>query len=213
MDTGRRDRLIPSAPRILLRMSIPRLLAVALAGSLALTACGGDDGDDGGGGGGDEANVAVGPADEGIDGVVTIRVPDNTHTESVVDYGLQPPAGGAHNQVWLNCGFYDAPSPDENIVHSLEHGAVWLAYSPDLDAAQIDVIHELARANAKVVATPYPDLPEGAAVVATAWARQLTLDTVSDDRLGGFVVQYQDGSQAPEAGVTCADSSLGTPIP
>lgn len=212
MDPGRRDRLIDAAPRILQRMSIPRLLAAALAAALAVTACGGDDGG-GGGGGGDEANVVVGGADEGIDGVVTIRVADNTHTESVVDYGLQPPAGGAHSPVWLNCGFYDAPSPDENIVHSLEHGAVWLAYSPDLDAAQVEVIHELSRSSGKVVATPYPDLPAGAEVVATAWARQLTLETVEDERLAEFVVQYQDGSQAPEAGVTCGGSSLGTPIP
>lgn len=195
-------------------MSISRLLALGLATALALTACGGDDGDTGdGGGGGDEANVVVGPADEGVDGVMTIRVPDNAHTESVVEYGLQPPAGGAHSPVWLNCGFYDEPSPDENIVHALEHGAVWLAYSPDLDEDQVDVIHELARANAKVVATPYPDLPDGAAVVATAWARQLTLDTVEDERLTEFVVQYQDGSQSPEAEVTCSGSPLGTPIP
>jgi hypothetical protein len=48
-------------------------------------------------------------------------------------------------------------------------------------------------------------------VVATAWARQLVLDTVADPRLEDFVVQYQDGSQAPEAGVTCTQSPLGEP--
>jgi hypothetical protein len=50
-------------------------------------------------------------------------------------------------------------------------------------------------------------------VVASAWARQLVLDTVVDPRLERFVVQYQDGSQAPEAGVTCTGSPLGDPIP
>ena len=75
------------------------------------------------------------------------------------------------------------------------------------------MIHDLARANPKIVATPYPDLVAEAPVVATAWARQLTLDSVDDPRLEAFAVQYTDGSQAPEAGVTCAGSPLGTPIP
>ena len=75
-----------------------------------------------------------GDADEGIDGVQAIRVyyDDPVHTESIVDYELRPPAGGIHNPVWWNCGFYDEAIPDENVVHDLEHGAVWLAYAPDL---------------------------------------------------------------------------------
>ena len=190
-----------------------RFLPTLLASGLLLAGCSDTDGDDGGDGGGDEANVVTGPAEEGIEGVMAVRVPDNTHTEGIVDYQLRPPAGGAHNPKWLNCGFYDEPTPDENLVHDLEHGAVWLAYSPDLAAADLQVIHDMARANPKIVATPYPDLAAGVAVVATAWARQLTLDSVDDPRLDAFSAQYVDGSQAPEAGVTCSSSPLGTPIP
>ncbi|MSO87848.1 MAG: DUF3105 domain-containing protein [Acidimicrobiia bacterium] len=186
------------------------LLAGVVTSTLIVTACGGDDG---GAAGGEETNVEIGPAAEGIEGVMAIRVPDNTHTESPVDYGLSPPAGGVHNPVWLNCGFYDKASPAEHLVHDLEHGAVWLAYSPDLPAADINVIHNLARTSPRIVATPYPDLADGVAVVATAWARQLTLDSVADPRIEKFLDQYTDGDQAPEAGTTCLESPLGTPIP
>lgn len=187
----------------MLRQFLPTLFA----SGLLLAGCSDTDG------GGSEANVVTGPAGEGIEGVMAVRVPENTHTEGIVDYQLRPPAGGAHNRVWLNCGFYDQPTPDENVVHDLEHGAVWLAYSPNLPAANLDVIHEMARDNPKIVATPFPDLAAGVAVVATAWARQLTLDSVEDPRLEAFAAQYVDGSQAPEAGVTCSSSPLGTPIP
>ena len=186
---------------------------VLLLVPLALTAaCAGDDGDRSGATLRSE-NVVAGDADEGIDGVQSIRVGEPDHTAADVDYGLTPPAGGAHDQVWANCGFYDEPVDDEHIVHDLEHGAVWLAYSPDLDGFERKLIQAQARANPKVIATPYLGLVEGEAVVATAWARQLRLDAVDDARLVEFVAQYLDGSQAPEAGVTCGDSPVGEPIP
>ena len=188
--------------------------AMALGVTLfGLAACSGGGDDDRAPAGGESA--VLGPADEGIEGVQAVRVyyEEPVHTESIVDYELRPPAGGIHNPVWWNCGFYDEPIPDEHAVHDLEHGAVWLAYSPDLSEADVEVIRELVRADPKLLATPYPDLADGEAVVATAWARQLRLDAVDDDRLGGFIEQYRDGSQAPEAGAICSGTPLGEPIP
>ena len=49
------------------------------------------------------------------------------------------------------------------------------------------MIHELARDNDEVLAAPYEGLDPGVAVVATAWARQLTLESVDDPRLAEFV--------------------------
>jgi hypothetical protein len=192
----------------------PARAALLIVG-LALAACGGGDGEGDADAIAGGFNEVVGDADEGIEGVQSVRVyyESPVHTEDAVDYDLRPPAGGMHHPVWANCGFYDEPIPDEHIVHDLEHAAVWLAYAPDLPPADIEVIRDVTRANAKVIATPYPDLPTGAAVVATAWARQLVLDSVDDPRLERFVVQYQDGSQAPESGATCTGTPVGEPIP
>lgn len=200
------------------RAAAPPLLALLL-----LAACGesgdGSAADEGGaapasdGTGGE--NQVLGDADEGIEGVQSVRVyySDPVHTDDSVDYELRPPAGGMHAGVWWNCGFYDEPIPDENAVHDLEHAAVWLAYSEDLEAADVEVIHDLARANDKVIAAPYPGLAAGEAVVATAWARQLRLESVDDPRLAQFIEQYVDGDQAPESGATCSGTDLGEPIP
>jgi hypothetical protein len=164
------------------------------------------------------SSEVLGDADEGIEGVQALRVyySSPVHTaeaDGEVEYELLPPAGGMHRPIWWNCGFYDEPIPDENAVHDLEHGAVWLAYSPELDEADVEVLHDVARANDKVLVSPYEDLDAGVAVVATAWARQLTLDGVDDPRLAAFVEQYQSTSLAPEGGATCSGTDLGTPIP
>jgi len=192
---------------------MPRTPRLALTLLLLLAACGSDGSSEASADlAGGESQV-LGDADEGIEGVQAIRVADNTHTESPVDYQLRPPAGGAHDPVWWNCGFYDEAVPDEHAVHALEHGAVWLAYDPDLPPGDLDRLRALAPPEGKVLASPYPDLPTGAAVVVTAWARQLTLDAVADDRLVAFVGQYESGSQSPEASAPCSGTPLGTPAP
>ncbi len=158
----------------------------------------------------DSGGEELGPADEGVDGVIAFRVSGNEHTQAPIDYEHLPPTGGLHNPVWLNCGFYTEPQPTETIVHSLEHGAVWLAYSPDLEEPDLGRIRDLAGAEPKVVATPFAELPDEAAVVATAWARQLVLQDVSDPRLDEFVEMYVDGATAPEAGGPC-EGGFGEP--
>jgi Protein of unknown function (DUF3105) len=144
----------------------------------------------------------IGPADEGIDGVVAYRVDSNAHTEDEFGYQLVPPVGGEHFPVPATCGFYDGdPPPDELIVHDLEHGAIWIAYALDLDAEQLRTISELVAQQAKVIATPVEGL--GTPVVVSAWGRQLPLDSADDPRLVQFVEAYRNSANAPEPGAAC----------
>jgi hypothetical protein len=141
-------------------------------------------------------------------GVQDFDVPSRGHTEEPVNYPQNPPVGGLHNPVWQNCGFYSEPIRSENAVHSLEHGAVWITYRPDLPQGQVDEIRRLASDNTYVLASPYPDLP--APVVASAWGKQLTLDSADDPRLEQFVSAYAQGPQTPEPGAACT-GGLGEP--
>ena len=191
----------------------PVAVCILLATVLASACSSGSDEGDSSRKGTKSSNGAVTEADEGIDGVLAIRIGSVTHVQGEIDYDRHPPAGGDHNPVPVKCGFYDEAIPDEFLVHSLEHGAVWLAYAPSLDAADVKVVHDLVRANAETVATPYPGLGEGVAVVVSAWARQLTLASVDDPRLAEFVARYQDGDQAPEAKIACAGQGAGDPLP
>jgi hypothetical protein len=191
------------------------LAVVASSLLLSVAACGDD------GSGGDESGPSseesgrtvsggepIGPADEGIDGVEAFRVDSNDHTEENLTYDPSPPTGGEHFPVPATCGFYDSdPPPDELLVHDLEHGAVWIAYDPALDDAQKAALSALVAQQAKVTATPYPDL--GSPLVVTAWARQLRLDSVDDPRLLQFIETYRNSDNAPEPNAAC--QGVGTP--
>ena len=136
------------------------------------------------------------------EGVKSFEVgPGGMHTEEDVDYAQSPPVGGEHNPVWQNCGFYQEPVTDENAVHSLEHGAVWITYVPHLPQNQVDQLRALARSHTYLLVSPYPDLDSP--IVASAWRKQLRLQSASDPDLERFVRAYLEGPQIPERGAPC----------
>jgi hypothetical protein len=130
------------------------------------------------------------------------------HTEGTVNYEQSPPVGGPHNPVWQNCGFYDKPVRNENAVHSLEHGAVWITYQPDLPQDQVAKLRELAQNNSYVLVSPYPGLDSP--VVASAWGKQLKLQSAEDPALEQFIRAYMQGPQTPEPGAPCS-GGIGEP--
>jgi putative peptide zinc metalloprotease protein len=143
------------------------------------------------------------------EGVRSFENLGSEHTESPVSYGQTPPVGGNHAPVWQNCGFYAEPVRAENAVHSMEHGAVWITYRPGLPEERLEPLRELARVHDYVLASPYPDLPSP--VVASAWGKQLRLDSAGDPRLDRFVRAFRLGPQTPEPGAPCSGGT-GSPV-
>ena len=138
--------------------------------------------------------------------VETWDIADRSHTTEDVTYPQDPPAGGAHAPIWLACGVYDEPVRDENAVHDLEHGSVWITHDPGLSADEVEQLAAQLPDNG--IMSPREGLPSP--VVVTVWGAQLRLDGADDARLGLFLEEYGDGRTAPELGVTCEG---GTPDP
>jgi hypothetical protein len=152
--------------------------------------------------------VTSAPSDQ-IPGVVTYSNLSHTHVTGKVNYPQTPPVGGAHNSVWLNCGIYAQPVPNENAVHSMEHGAVWITYQPNLSSAGVETLRSLVRGHNYVVLSPYPGLPSP--VVASAWGVQLKVQSARDSRLAQFISKYEQGPQTQEPGAPC-NGGTGAPI-
>jgi hypothetical protein len=126
------------------------------------------------------------------------------HTSNPVKYAQTPPAGGPHDPMWDKCGMaYDAPPRNENAVHDLEHGTVWITYRPGLDPADISSLQTQLEGlkSGKWMLSPYPGLP--APVVVTVWNAQLDLRGADDPRLPVFIKEYGDEHTAPEPLSTC----------
>lgn len=134
-----------------------------------------------------------------IEGVETFtNVTD--HVEGTVDYDQNPPAGGPHNAVWLNCGIYTEPVPNENAVHSLEHGAVWVTYDPAMRDEDLETLRTWLPSS-YVILSPYEGMDTAIAV--SAWDAQLKVDSASDERIGEFFEEYWRSQNAPEPGAAC----------
>ena len=145
------------------------------------------------------------PADIEIAEVQTWPEIEFGHVTTEVDYeekyGTNPPAGGVHNPAWLNCGIYTEPQQNENAVHALEHGAVWVTYNPeDLNEADVDALRSKLP-DSYIIVSPYPDLD--APIAASAWGAQIKLDDVEDERLTDFVEKYWQSPTVPEPGALC----------
>ena len=144
---------------------------------------------------GDEAPPA------GLSDVRVLTFDTAEHLDGDIDYDDLPPAGGDHSAQWWECGTFEEPVRDENVVHSLEHGTVWVTYEPGtLGADQLAAL--AAELPQKQIISPYPGL--SAPMVITVWGRQLDLTGPEDERLAEFVAAYGDGHTSPEPFASCA---------
>lgn len=147
------------------------------------------------------------PSEITVEGVALYPDLPSTHVGGRVNYPVTPPVGGEHNPAWLNCGVYTQQVQNENAVHSLEHGAVWVTYNPDqITDEDISTLRERLP-DSYVILSPYPGITSP--VIASAWGAQLTMDDVNDERLDSFVQKYWKSLEAPEPGASCSGAIDG----
>ncbi len=134
-------------------------------------------------------------------------------------YPSVPPTSGPHNAIPYGAGVYGSPPPIDRVIHSLEHGAAIVWYSPDVSGAELDRIrgfYEGATVGGRVIVAPYdyPDqgasgsLPAGSQMALVAWHRMQLCSQVNLAAAFGFTSSYAAppfGQQAyrgeaPEAG-------------
>jgi hypothetical protein len=104
-------------------------------------------------------------------------------------------------------GVYTSEEPDEDLLHNLEHGHVWISYNPNLiSASDRAALEQLVRdgsadpngGGAGVILTPRSE--NDTAIALASWARLLTLDTYEPSTVRDFVETNR--GKAPEGFIT-----------
>jgi Protein of unknown function (DUF3105) len=150
-----------------------------------------------------------------IQGVVVKDFPGGQHNDGVVKYAESPPMGGQHANQWADCTgtVYPNPIRQENAVHSLEHGSIWITYRPGLAADQVDALKKKVDGVEQMLMSPYPGLKS--AISLQAWGHQLAVDNASDARIDEFIDDLRlNPTVAPEPNGTCVNPQFkASPLP
>ncbi|WP_433408021.1 DUF3105 domain-containing protein [Saccharomonospora azurea] len=142
-----------------------------------------------------------------IDGVVTEEYVGGAHVlpDERVAYDKTPPFGGPHDGYWAACTgtVYPEAVRTENMVHSLEHGAVWIAYDPDkVKGEQLDELKLRVEGEPFMMMSPYPGLDSPISL--QSWGHQLKVDSVEDERIDQFIAALRRNPNTyPEVGASC----------
>jgi hypothetical protein len=217
----------------------------ASAGSDGTAGSAGGAGSDGGAGAGGTAGTAGAGASGGTGGALEPLVPltevevegsqcgavkrsfeiqTSFHVPNcqALDYRTNPPSSGDHYGTWAAFRNYDNPVPRGFWVHSMEHGAVVVAYRctdcQDEVEAAVEAIAEVgvdplccsdqncATPVSRVILTPDPELETDWA--AASWGYTLTADCFESEIFRDFIVERRGhGAEA-----VCNDGTdLSTP--
>lgn len=109
-------------------------------------------------------------------------------------YNTNPPTSGEH---WANpagWGFNDKELPDEQLVHNIEHGGIWITYK-DLDEDSTDRLKKVARNNSNSVVITKREENDDLIVVAS-WGRMMKLTEVDEALIQKYIDTYIN--QSPE---------------
>ncbi|MDO8633633.1 MAG: DUF3105 domain-containing protein [Candidatus Wildermuthbacteria bacterium] len=118
------------------------------------------------------------------------HVPEGTE----VAYQSNPPTSGNHWPVPLTDGVYKTEKPDEALVHSMEHGRIWISYKPSLDADIIAKLEKLGDGQALIVT---PRNANETDVALAAWTHLDTFNlnsdgTLDEKRIQDFISRYKN---------------------
>jgi hypothetical protein len=151
-----------------------------------------------------------------IDGLINYRESDpglmegGKHQTGAIKYDINPPVAGPHNNNWQNCmgDVYPEQIASEHAVHSLEHGAVWITYRPDLPADQVATLKSKVEGKEKLFMSPYPNLDSPISL--QAWGFKLKADNANDSRIDEFIKTLRVNASIEGPNASCSSGITAT---
>ncbi len=126
------------------------------------------------------------------------------HVDSKKYGGDQPPTSGAHANP-VSWGVYDTEVRDDQLIHNMEHGGIYISYQPSLPKDQVDKLTRLLSApfaNPKFQPTKIVLAPRAAnksPIVLSSWRRSETLLAYDQQKIEDYVARNLGKSPEPLA--------------
>lgn len=105
-------------------------------------------------------------------------------------YNSNPPTSGPHAES-LKWGIYEQEIADENVIHNLEHGGIWITYQDKNNQDLKNKLEALAKQyQSKILLSPRAknDSP----IALSAWGRLLKLTNFDEIKIKKFIRQYKN---------------------
>lgn len=144
-----------------------------------------------------------------VEGVEEFKIVGRVHIAvgtSGKDYNSNPPTSGNHWGEPAKGGVYENSLPDEQLIHNLEHGFIWISYMPltqpeeassgaglkrGISESDKKTLEEMVKKDDwKMVLAPR-DKNESMIAVA-AWGRLLKLDNLDLAKIREFIKLYRN---------------------
>jgi len=110
-------------------------------------------------------------------------------------YNSNPPTSGSHYASPAPLDVYQEELPDEQLVHNLEHGGIWISYRPDADEETVALLEEIGRSFSRSVIVT-PRAANDALIAVASWGRVLKLDVFDEQQIADFIARNRN--RAPE---------------
>ncbi len=112
------------------------------------------------------------------------------------EYNSNPPTSGWHYAAPANWGVYEKELPDEQILHNLEHGGIWISYKGIDDATKAE-LERISRTDSKIIVTPRS--ANDSAIALVSWGRLQKLTQFDAVAIMNFIKANKNKSPEPFA--------------
>lgn len=112
-------------------------------------------------------------------------------------YNSNPPTSGSHYAQPADWGVYQKELPDEQAIHNLEHGGIWISYKDIDEKTKSDLEAIGKRYSGSVIVTPRS--ANDAKIVLASWGRLEKLENFDETKIVDFIRANKNKSPEPLA--------------
>jgi hypothetical protein len=114
------------------------------------------------------------------------------------EYNSNPPTSGPHYSDAPGAGVYKNGLKDEEAVHGLEHGNIWISYTSAVDEETFENLRTIQKQNlGSVIMSPREE--NSALIVLASWGRMLEMQKFDEATINTYIKLHKNQSPEPFA--------------